>query len=115
MMLPAPYVAEHLALAYASTVHAAQGQTVDTSHAVITSRTSLAALYVGLSRGRDANTAHVATVSQVDDPAQGSERHQLHRDPVAVLAGLLDTDEPLGARSALAIATESAREAGSVA
>jgi hypothetical protein len=114
MVLPASYVAEHLALAYASTVHAAQGQTVDSSHAVITSWTSRAALYVGLSRGRDANTAHVATVSTVDDPAQGSERHQLHRDPVAVLAGLLDTDDPIGTRSALAIAIESAEEAGSV-
>ena len=113
-MLPASYVAEHLALAYASTVHAAQGQTVDSSHAVITSWTSLAALYVALSRGRDANTAHVATVSQVDDPAQGSERHQLHRDPVAVLAGLLDADDPISTRSALVIATESAQEAGSV-
>ena len=93
---PPSYVAEHLALAYASTVHAAQGQTVDSSHAVITSWTSLAALYVALSRGRDANTAHVATVSTVDDPAQGSERHQLHRDPVAVLAGLLDDRRPDG-------------------
>ena len=31
---PAGYVAEHLALGYASTVHAAQGATVDTSHTV---------------------------------------------------------------------------------
>ena len=114
MVLPASYVAQHLALAYASTVHAAQGQTVDSSHAVITSWTSLAALYVSLSRGRDANTAHVATIATVDDPAQGSDRHQLHRDPVAVLAGLLDTDDPISARSALAIATGSAQEAGSV-
>jgi hypothetical protein len=114
MVLPAAYVAKHLALAYASTVHAAQGQTVDSSQAVITSWTSLAALYVALSRGRDANTAHVTTVATVEDPAQGGERHQLHRDPVAVLAGLLDTDDPIATRSALAIATESAREAGSV-
>ena len=114
MVLPACYVAEHLALAYASTVHAAQGQTVDSSHAVVTSSTSLAALYVALSRGRDANTAHVATSAEVDDPAQGSDRHQLHRDPVAVLAGLLDTDDPIATRSALAIATEAAQEAGSV-
>jgi hypothetical protein len=115
MVLPASYVAQHLALAYASTVHAAQGQTVDSSHAVITSWTSPAALYVGLSRGRDANTAHVATIATVGDPAQGSEqRHQLHRDPVAVLAGLLDTDDPVATRSALAIATDSAQEAGSV-
>ena len=71
MVLPASYVAEHLALAYASTVHAAQGQTVDSSHAVVTSWTSLAALYVALSRGRDANTAHVATVSAGRRPRPG--------------------------------------------
>lgn len=59
-------------------------------------------MYVALSRRRDANTVHVATVAEVNDPAQG---HQLHRDPVAVLAGLLDTNDPTATRSALAIAT----------
>jgi hypothetical protein len=37
--LPASYVSEHVALGYASTVHAAQGLTVDTSHAIVTPRT----------------------------------------------------------------------------
>ena len=36
---PPHYVAEHLALGYASTVHAAQGLTVDTTHTVVTART----------------------------------------------------------------------------
>jgi len=36
MVLPATYVGEHLALGYASTVHAAQGLTVDLTHSVIT-------------------------------------------------------------------------------
>ncbi|WP_300007459.1 MobF family relaxase [Pseudonocardia sp.] len=115
LVLPADYVAQHLALAYATTVHAAQGQTVDRSHAVITCATSPAALYVALSRGQQANTAHVATISQVADPAQGSDAHQLHRDPVAVLAGLLDEHDPLDARSAVALATESAAQMGNVA
>ena len=61
MVLPAEYVAEHLALGYASTVHAAQGRTVDVSHAVVTARTGASALYVGMSRGRHANIAHVVT------------------------------------------------------
>ena len=52
LVLPAEYVREHVALGYATTVHAAQGVTVDTSHPVITSRTGAAAAYVGLSRGR---------------------------------------------------------------
>jgi hypothetical protein len=114
MVLPAPYVAEHLALAYAATVHSAQGQTVDSSHAVITSRTSAAALYVGMSRGREANTAHVATTSAVEDPAQGGAAHQLHRDPTAVLAGLLDARDPITTQSALALAAGSAAETASV-
>jgi hypothetical protein len=54
------HVAEHLALGYASTVQAAQGITVDTSHTVVTFRTGPAALYVGMSRGRQANMAHVS-------------------------------------------------------
>lgn len=48
MTLPASYVAEHVALGYASTVHAAQGVTVDTSHAVVTSHTGPEGLYVGI-------------------------------------------------------------------
>jgi len=113
IVLPPDYVAQHLALAYATTVHAAQGQTVDTSHAVITAATSLAALYVALSRGRVANTAHVATRSVVDDPARGTDAHSLHRDPVAVLAAILDQRDTV-ARSALATAAESAHEAATV-
>ena len=115
-MLPPAYVAEHLALGYASTVHAAQGGTVDTTHTVVTTRTGPAALYVGMSRGRDTNTAHVTTQTGVDDPAQGSDAHTLHRDPVAVLARTLDTGDQADAanRSAVATATEAAAEAGSV-
>jgi AAA domain len=114
MILPAGYVGEHVALGYASTVHAAQGVTVDTSHTVATTRSWHAGLYVALTRGRDANTAHVATTTTVDDPARGTVAHTVHRDPVAVLAGVLDQTEPVDARSALAVATESAHDAAAV-
>ncbi len=113
MVLPARYIAEQLTLGYASTVHAAQGITVDISRAVITQRTALAALYVALTRGRDSNLARVVTTAGVDDPARGSERNELHRDPLAVLAGLLSDREPLEARSATTIAADSAQLAGS--
>jgi conjugative relaxase-like TrwC/TraI family protein len=115
MVLPAQYVAEHLALGYASTVHAAQGTTVDTTHTVVTGRTGPAALYVGMSRGREANTAHVATLAGVEDPAQGGLDQTVHRDPVAVLARVLDTTDAVDAanRSAVATAEQSAAEAGS--
>ena len=113
---PPAYVAEHLALGYATTVHAAQGVTVDTSHTVVTAaHRRRRALYVGLSRGRDANTAHVATVTGVDDAAQGGER----RTPCTATRSRCSprssttTDDARRERSALATATESADEAAS--
>ncbi|MDN5749687.1 MAG: AAA family ATPase, partial [Pseudonocardia sp.] len=114
LVLPASYVAEHLALAYASTVHAAQGRTTDTSHAVITGRTSHPALYVAMSRGRDANTAHVATTTTIEDPAQGRPDQTVHRNPMSLLAGIMfDRDQVVG-QSATALAAESAANAESV-
>ncbi len=112
MTLPGDYVAEHLALGYASTVHAAQGLTVDTCHTVITAGTGPAAVYVGLSRGRHANTAHVVTRAVLADAPAGAVAQAVHRSPAAVLAGILETADP--ERSALAAAVESRREAGSV-
>ncbi|MGD9525165.1 MAG: MobF family relaxase [Pseudonocardia sp.] len=112
IVLPAGYVRENLALAYASTVHSAQGTTVDTSHTVVTPRTSQSAVYVGMSRGLEDNTAHITTRTVPEDLADGTDAHEVRRDPVAALAAVLsDTDE--STRSALATATESADEATS--
>ncbi|MDQ6849694.1 MAG: relaxase domain-containing protein [Actinomycetota bacterium] len=57
--LPAGYVAEHVQLGYACTVHAAQGQTVDTTHAVLTGGESRQLIYVALTRGRRANSVYL--------------------------------------------------------
>ena len=115
LVLPAAYVAEHLALGYASTKNAAQGSTVHGSHTVTTARTSPAGLYMPLTRGQDANTAYVVTVAEVEDPAQGDHRHTVYRDPVAVLARILDTTDQVDAtnRSAVATAAEHTEHAGS--
>src|SRR5262249_31985518 len=86
MRLPADHVADKLALGYAYTVHAAQGLTVDTTHTVITPRTSADALYVGMSRGHDANTAHVVTLDRPDQAQPGETLQAIHRNPQAVLA-----------------------------
>lgn len=59
--LPAAYVAESVELGYASTVHAAQGMTVDASHILITGTEARQSLYVGLSRGRRENHAWVVS------------------------------------------------------
>ncbi|ANY06377.1 MobF family relaxase [Pseudonocardia sp. HH130630-07] len=113
MVLSPRFVAEDLALGYAGTRYCGQGATVQTSHSVFTDRTDHAAGLVGMTRGTEANTAHVATVTALPDRADGSTDHQLHRSPKAVLAAALDTAEP--DRSALTVAEESADWAGSVA
>ena len=59
--LPADYVAEHVQLGYATTVHGAQGMTADTAHLVATGEETRQTLYVGISRGRQANHIYLAT------------------------------------------------------
>ncbi|GAA2755881.1 MobF family relaxase [Actinopolymorpha rutila] len=112
MTLPPAYVAEHLALGYASTVHSAQGLTVDTCHTVATAHTGAAALYVGMSRGRDNNTCYVTTRAVPDDAPVGATAQAEHRDPLAVLAGAFEAahDE----LAATAEAEDSATRAASI-
>jgi len=82
VVLPAPYVAEHLDLGYAVTAHRAQGITVDTSHVLVTESMTRENLYVGLTRGRQNNHAWVA-VDQVE-----AESHQ--RPVPATAASVLE-------------------------
>jgi ATP-dependent exoDNAse (exonuclease V) alpha subunit len=112
IVLPVGYVAEHLALGYATTVHAAQGLTVDTCHTVVTQTTAAEAVYVGMTRGRQANTAHVVTRAVPSDASPGTVLAAVHRSPAVVLAGVFETSDPH--RSALAQAVDSATEAESV-
>ncbi|MCA1681577.1 MAG: TrwC relaxase, partial [Actinobacteria bacterium] len=66
----------------------------------------------GLSRGRAANTAHVVTRAVAEDAPPGYVAEAIHRNPAAVLAGILETaDSP---KSALATATESAQDTANV-
>ena len=61
--LPRSYVDAHVELAYAGTAHAVQGRTVDTAHMLCNPNVSREALYVALTRGRQANSAWVITDS----------------------------------------------------
>ena len=61
--VPAAYCEGHVVLAYATTIAGAQGRTVDTGHVLVTPRTTAGALYVGMTRGRNANHAYVITDS----------------------------------------------------
>ena len=71
--LPASYVRQHVELAYATTVHGAQGETVDQAHLLIGEATGAAAAYVGMTRGRHHNTAHLVAETIDDARAQWIE------------------------------------------
>jgi conjugative relaxase-like TrwC/TraI family protein len=64
--LPANYVNQDVSLAYALTVHKAQGVTVDRAVLIADEATTAEALYVGMTRGRHDNTALVVC-DQLDD------------------------------------------------
>lgn len=87
VVLPAAYAAAHVDLGYAVTAHRAQGSTVDTAHAIVhSSSMTRETFYVAMTRGRDANTAYVAT------DAAHLEDHQKYGKEVtarAVLYGVV--------------------------
>ena len=68
--LPADYVRRHVELAYATTVYGAQGETVDQAHLLIGEGTGAAAAYVGMTRGRNRNTAHLVAETLEEARAQ---------------------------------------------
>ena len=86
--VPRSYLAQNAELAYAGNVHVAQGRTVDTAHLLVTDSLSRQALYVGMTRGRQANTAHVVTGSTAPS---GHEPYQ-QAAPESVLVGVLQRD-----------------------
>ncbi len=57
--IPAEYVRESVELAYATTVHGAQGDTVARAHFALGETTGAAAAYVAMTRGRQTNTVHL--------------------------------------------------------
>jgi hypothetical protein len=115
LTLPGWYVREHVALGYAATEYATIGVTVDTTQNLVTPRTGRSGLYVAMTRGRERNTAHVATQTIADpegDAPVGQGHDAIHRDPRVILGLIFERDQP--ERSALAIAAQSAAEARSV-
>lgn len=57
--LPLGYVRDQVELAYATTVYGAQGETTHIGHLVLGEHTTGAAAYVGMTRGRNDNVAHL--------------------------------------------------------
>ena len=86
--VPRSYLAHSAELAYGGNVHVAQGRTVDTAHLLVTDSLSRQALYVGMTRGRQSNTAHVVTAKTAPP---GKKSYQ-QAAPESVLAGVLQRD-----------------------
>jgi hypothetical protein len=69
-VLPASYLRQHVELAYASTCYGAQGETSSVGHFLLGEHTGAAGAYVGMTRGRDTNIAHLVAGSAEDARAQ---------------------------------------------
>ena len=87
--MPAAYLEQNAELAYAGNVYVAQGRTVDTAHLVVSEGMTRDLLYVGMTRGREKNVAHVVTGPA--DPADLSreERDAFTQAAIIRAAGLL--------------------------
>jgi conjugative relaxase-like TrwC/TraI family protein len=88
--LPAAYVSRHVELAYASTVHAAQGRTVDTCYPIIDATMGTDALYVALTRARERTLIGVAIERDPIDALGPQNINQEHTTPEAVLAQIIE-------------------------
>jgi conjugative relaxase-like TrwC/TraI family protein len=84
MHLPAAYVQEHVELAYAATVHGAQGRTVGVCHSLVDGSGTRESLYVMLTRGESGNYAWVIT----HRPEQNLKREDIPHH-LATLDGVL--------------------------
>jgi hypothetical protein len=104
--LPEEYLDRHVDLAYAGNVHVAEGRTVETAHLVVDETAGRESLYVGMSRGRERNTAYVVTEHtraadlspelrpspDIEDSATGDDAApRAHR--LAVLADVLQREQ----------------------
>ena len=98
--LPTAYVAEHVSLGYASTVHGAQGITADTCYTVATGDESRQLLYVAMTRGRHANHVHLTTAGDGDEHAVITRDALLPPTAVDILTRVLARDgAPVSAAS----------------
>ena len=87
-LVPRSYLAESAELHYAGNIHVAQGRTADTSHVLVTDSLSRQSFYVGMSRGRESNMAHVVTGETAPAGAEPYEQ----APPEAVIHQVMERD-----------------------
>ncbi|HEX8093503.1 AAA family ATPase, partial [Jatrophihabitans sp.] len=98
--LPAAYVAEHVSLGYACTVHGAQGITAESCHTIATGREPRQLLYVAITRGRHANHLYLSTAGDGDEHAVITRDALLPPTAVDILTRVLARDgTPVSAAS----------------
>jgi DNA primase catalytic core len=96
--LPAAYLQSAAELGYATTVHTAQGVSVDTMHGLATGEESRQQLYTMLTRGRSANHLYLQVVGDGDSHSLIWPETVRQSTPTDILEQILARDE--AARSA---------------
>ena len=89
-LVPRDYLAGSAELDYAGNTHVGQGRTVDTAHLLVTGTLSRRSLYVGLTRGRESNTAHIVT----GNTAPPGHKPYQQASPESVVKAIMDRDDP---------------------
>jgi hypothetical protein len=88
-LIPWAYLADSAELDYAGNTHVGQGRTVDTAHLLVTATLSRRSLYVGLTRGRESNTAHIVT----GNTAPPGHPSYAQASPESVVKAILERDD----------------------
>jgi hypothetical protein len=91
--LPADYVQASTCLGYATTIHAAQGVTADTTHGLATGLESRQQLYTMLTRGRAANHLYLQVVGDGDPHSIIRPDTVAPRTPTELLRQILARDD----------------------
>ncbi len=99
--LPADYVHKSVELGYASTVHTAQGVSVDATHALATGAESRQQLYTMMTRGRDANHVYLQVVGTGDEHDAVKPDTVSPRTATDLLETILTRDEAPASASTL--------------
>ncbi|MCE0485440.1 MobF family relaxase [Ornithinimicrobium sediminis] len=99
--LPADYVVANVELGYASTVHTAQGVSVDVTHGLATGDESRQQLYTMMTRGRDANHVYLEVVGTGDEHDATKPHTVSPRTATDLLEGILARDKAPASASTL--------------